>query len=102
LPAFWLFIFVPVTCWMAFMTRAPAAGWPLCSSSMLIAAMAAIGLITFWPVYFGALPPIGSNMLTPPGIGVDVAAGGDAQPPWIMAPRSVMMSPNMLVVTITS
>ena len=28
--------------------------------------MAAIGLITFFPVYFGALPPIGSNMLQPP------------------------------------
>ena len=43
-----------------------------------MALMVAIGLITFWPVYFGALPPIGSNMLVPPGVGVDVAAGGHA------------------------
>ena len=34
---------------------------------MPAALMAAIGLITFLPVYFGALPPIGSNMLMPPG-----------------------------------
>ena len=43
---------------------------------MLTALIAAIGLILPVPVYFGALPPIGSNMLTPSG--VDVAAGGDA------------------------
>ena len=40
--------------------------------------MAAMGLITFLPVYFGALPPIGSNMLGAAGIGIDVAAGGHA------------------------
>ena len=36
--------------------------------------MAANGLITFWPVYFGALPPIGSNMLVPSGLMLPPAA----------------------------
>ena len=62
--------------------------------------MAASGLMTFLPVYFGAEPPIGSNMLTPFGLMLPPAAM--PMPPWIIAPRSVMMSPNMLSVTITS
>ena len=43
---------------------------------MPAALIAAIGLMTPWPVYFGAEPPIGSNIDVPSGI--DVAAGGDA------------------------
>ena len=34
--------------------------------------------------------------------GMGIAAGGDAMPPCTMAPRSVMMSPNRLSVTMTS
>ncbi len=48
----------------------------------------------------GAVPPIGSNIETPSGLMFPPAAM--PMPPWIMAPRSVMMSPNMLSVTITS
>ncbi len=43
---------------------------------------------------------MGSNMDTPSGLMLPPAAM--PMPPWIMAPRSVMMSPNMLSVTITS
>ncbi len=52
------------------------------------------------PVYLGALPPIGSNMLAPWGLMLPPAAM--PMPPCTMAPRSVMMSPNMLSVTMTS
>ncbi len=45
---------------------------------MPTALMVAMGLILPVPVYFGALPPIGSNMLDAARLGVDVAAGGDA------------------------
>ncbi len=45
LPAAWLFIFVPVTWATARSMRAAAAGWPVCSRSMAIALIAAIGLI---------------------------------------------------------
>ena len=67
---------------------------------MAPAAMAATGLITPRPVYLGAEPPMGSNMLTPSGLMLPPAA--TPMPPWVMAPRSVMMSPNMLPVTSTS
>ena len=50
----------------------------------------------------GALPPIGSNMLTPPGSGLILPPAATPIPPCKMPPRSVMMSPNMFVVTITS
>ena len=69
---------------------------------MLTALMAAIGLILPVPVYFGALPPIGSNMLTPPLSGLMLPPAATPMPPWMMPLRSVMMSPNMFVVTITS
>ena len=39
-------------------------------------------------------------MLTPSGLMLPLAAM--PRPPWVMAARSVMMSPNMLPVTITS
>ena len=64
--------------------------------------MAAMGLITFLPVYFGALPPMGSNMLVPPGSGLMLPPAATPMPPCRMPARSVMMSPNMFVVTITS
>ena len=51
---------------------------------------------------FRALPPIGSNMLTPPGSGLMFPPAATPMPPCRMPARSVMMSPNMLVVTITS
>ena len=56
--------------------------------------------MTFFPVYLGAEPPMGSNMETPCGLMFPPAA--TPMPPWIIAPRSVMMSPNMFSVTITS
>jgi hypothetical protein len=46
------------------------------------------------------VPPIGSNIETP--VGLMFAPAAMPIPPWIIAPRSVMMSPNMLSVTITS
>ena len=51
-------------------------------------------------MYLGALPPIGSNIETPSGLMLPPAA--TPMPPWIIAPRSVMMSPNMFSTTITS
>ena len=47
-----------------------------------------------------AEPPMGSNMETPSGLMLPPAA--TPMPPWIMAPRSVMMSPKRLSVTTTS
>ena len=44
---------------------------------MAPAQMAASGLMAFLPVHIGAVPPIGSNMLTP--CGINVAARRDAQ-----------------------
>src|SRR5215211_7286566 len=85
---------------IASITRFAALDSPSWSSIMLTALMAAIGLILPVPVYLGALPPIGSNMLTPSGLMLPPAA--TPMPPWMMPERSVMMSPNMLVVTITS
>ena len=57
-------------------------------------------LMIFIPVYFGADPPIGSNIDTPTGFMFPPAA--IPIPPWVIAPRSVIISPNILVVTITS
>ena len=53
-------------------------------------------------MYLGADPPMGSNIETPPGSGLMLPPAAMPMPPWIIAPRSVMMSPNMLSVTITS
>ncbi len=38
------------------------------------AQMAASGLMMFWPLYFGAEPPIGSNIETPSGLILPPAA----------------------------
>ncbi len=48
----------------------------------------------------GALPPMGSNMEVPSGLMLPPAA--TPMPPWIIAPRSVMMSPNIFSTTMTS
>src|SRR3972149_5248019 len=80
--------------------RCAVASSPSVSISICAALIAAMGQATFWPVYLGALPPIGSNMETPWGLMLPPAAM--PMPPWIMAPRSVMMSPNMFSTTITS
>ncbi len=69
-------------------------------AAICAAQIAANGLITPLPVYFGALPPIGSNILTPSGLIFPPAAM--PIPPWVIAPRSVMMSPNILPVTVIS
>ena len=79
---------------------AAASGSPSWRSSISIAPIAASGLIVPLPVSLGAVPPIGSNIDTPSGLMLPPAAM--PIPPWIIAPRSVMMSPNMLSVTITS
>ena len=55
---------------------------------------------TFFPAYLGAEPWMGSNMETWPGWMFPDAA--IPMPPCSIAPRSVMMSPNMFVVTTTS
>ena len=62
--------------------------------------MVAIGFATLMPLYFGAEPWIGSNIEVP--FGLMLPPGASPSPPWIMAPRSVMISPNMLGVTTTS
>ena len=80
--------------------RAAAPPSPSCDSSIPVAPIAASGLIVPLPVSDGAVPPIGSNIDTPIGLMFPPAAM--PIPPWIIAPRSVMMSPNMLSVTITS
>ena len=66
---------------IAFSTFSPARSaaaspfWlPTTLSSMATEAMAAMGLITFLPVYLGALPPMGSNILTPSGLMLPPAA----------------------------
>ena len=69
---------------------------------MPAAAIAAIGLIVPRPVWSGAVPPIGSNIDTPPGSGLRLPPAATPMPPWMVAARSVRMSPNMLSVTITS
>ena len=62
--------------------------------------IAATGHATFLPAYFGADPWMGSNKLTLPGWMLPLAAR--PIPPWIIAPRSVMMSPNKFAHTATS
>src|SRR5258706_11533487 len=59
---------------LAFSMAAPAWASPRKSSIMAAALIAASGLMTFWPVYFGALPPIGSNMEVPSGLMLPPAA----------------------------
>jgi len=78
-------------------TRAPARSNPDCSRSMAAALMAAMGLITPLPVYFGALPPMGSNMLVPPGSGLMLPPAATPMPPCRMPARSVMMSSCAMV-----
>ena len=73
---------------------------PRKSSIIAAAPIAASGLMTFLPVYFGAEPPIGSNMLTPFGFRLPPEA--TPIPPEVIAARSVMMSPMRFSVTITS
>ncbi len=90
----------PVAARMPRSTRAAAASSPSWRSSISIAPIAASGLIVPFPVWSGAVPPMGSNIDTPWGLMLPPAAM--PIPPWIMAPRSVMMSPNMLSVTMTS
>ena len=63
-------------------------------------AIAPSGQALFWPVYLGAEPWMGSNMEVLPGWMLPEAAM--PMPPCSMEPRSVMMSPNMFVVTMTS
>jgi hypothetical protein len=60
-------------------------GSPRVSIIMPPAHMVASGLMTFLPVYLGALPPMGSNMDTPSGLMLPPAAM--PRPPWMMAAR---------------
>src|SRR4029079_13773319 len=90
----------PVACRIPRSILSAAASSPSWRSSISIAPIAARGWIVPFPVSLGAVPPIGSNIDTPSGLMLPPAAM--PIPPWIIAPRSVMMSPNMLSVTITS
>src|SRR3972149_865132 len=56
-------------------TRAAASASPNCSSIICAAPMAASGQTTPCPVYFGALPPLGSPPETPPGVRLSPGAG---------------------------
>jgi hypothetical protein len=78
----------------------PNAGKPRCSAISWRVRIAASGLATFCPAYLGALPWTGSNIETPWGL--MFADCASPSPPHSMAPRSVKMSPNMLLVTMTS
>ena len=80
-------------------TRAPSSGSPMFSSSSPPERMVAMGLMTFWPLYLGAEPWMGSNMETPWGLRFAPAA--KPRPPVMAAPRSVMMSPIRLGKTTT-
>ena len=64
--------------------------------------IAASGLAIPLPAMSGAEPWTGSNMLGAVRSGFRLPEAARPIPPWRTAPRSVMMSPNMLVVTITS
>src|SRR3954454_2982755 len=77
-------------------------GWPRKSSIIATLRNVAIGLATFLPAMSGALPCTGSNMLAVFFVGLRFPLAAMPMPAWIAAPRSVMMSPNMFVVTITS
>ena len=99
LPAAWLFI-LGVKAVTAVSMAAAAFVSPRVSSIMAPAQIAAIGLMTLRPVYLGAEPPMGSNMLRPWGLMLPPAAM--PMPPCVMAPRSVMMSPKRFSVTMTS
>ena len=83
--------------------RTPAAVVsPRNSSIICTEQIAASGLILFVPAYFGADPPMGSKIAVWPGSGLMLPPAATPMPPWIIAPRSVMTSPNMLSVTMTS
>ena len=65
---------LPVTNETLLSIAAAASASPRKSSIMATDEIAASGLITPMPVYFGAEPPIGSNMLTPVGLMLPPAA----------------------------
>src|SRR5205085_8321672 len=79
-----------------------AFGWPRNSSIIATLRNVAIGFAKPLPAMSGAEPWTGSNMLAAWRVGLRLPLAAIPIPPWIAAPRSVMMSPNMLVVTITS
>src|SRR5207248_629429 len=85
-------------CWIAL----AAFGWLRKSSIIATLRNVAIGLAKFLPAMSGAEPWTGSNMLAVLRVGLRLPLAAIPMPPWIAAPRSVMMSPNMFVVTITS
>ena len=64
-------------------TFSAALSSPRVSSIIWLAQIAASGLITPLPVYLGALPPMGSNILTPSGLMFPPAA--IPIPPWVIA-----------------
>jgi hypothetical protein len=58
------------------------------------ALMVARGLMMFMPVYFGALPPMGSNMDTPSGLMLPPAAKRTRGPRW--ARQKTTSSPHAI------
>ena len=79
---------------------------PICSRSIAMDRIAAMGFAMFCPAMSGAEPCTGSNMLGPPAplmwSGLMLPDAAMPMPPAMAAPRSVMMSPNMFVVTMVS
>ena len=70
-----------VTAMIARSTVHPASSWPRWRSIMSMLDIEASGLITPFPVYFGADPPIGSNIDTPPGSGLRLPPAAMPMPP---------------------
>jgi len=88
------------TCWRtASSTSRASAAWPRCSSISAPDSAIASGFAFPCPAMSGALPCTGSNSDTWPGWMFPLAAM--PSPPVSAAPRSVRMSPNRLLVTIT-
>src|SRR4030042_3073732 len=84
LPAVRLFTSILTTFMISSSIRFEAFSSPRFSSIIWQAEMAARGLTTPFPVYFGADPPIGSNIETPSGLIFHPAA--IPNPPSIIAP----------------
>src|SRR5216684_4022215 len=73
---------------------------PRCSQSMAADRIAAVGSACCRPAMSGAEPCTGSNMLGAVRSGLMFPEEARPIPPWSTAPKSVMMSPNMLVVAL--
>ena len=78
--------------------RVPFSVSPSQSSIILAARMVAMGFTLYWPAYFGALPWLGSKTAS---FSPMLPEQPKPRPPTIWAARSLTMSPNRLVATMT-